>query len=340
VRALRVYEECGLIAPRRSAGGWRLYGPHDLIQLNTVVLLKTAGLSLEQIREVTRGGGSEPSLQQILGAQLRTWKQKRADADRGQGIVEAALAHVREGGSLSVDELCNLIRSFEMTQSQPGAATGHDFAWATVEPSVLDSYAGFYQGQHGVIRVWRDGQRLLTDAPMPGSSGAMELHALSGTEFYPTNGAGFFQFTFLPDAVRTRVQRIESTLPRIDAATAEALKAQLAERIQGQKALPGSETALRRFIEGTEGGNPPYEEMAPQLAQIVSLQQRFLQPLAEYFGAIRSIEFRGVSAAGADQYDVHRERGTSRWQIVLSADGKIALANLEWNRAAQQVRSE
>jgi MerR HTH family regulatory protein len=44
VRALRVYEEFGLIAPRRSAGGWRQYGPRDLMKLNTIALLKTAGL--------------------------------------------------------------------------------------------------------------------------------------------------------------------------------------------------------------------------------------------------------------------------------------------------------
>jgi DNA-binding transcriptional MerR regulator len=50
VRALRVYEEFGLVAPRRSAGGWRQYGPHDLVKLNTIALLKTAGLSLSQIR--------------------------------------------------------------------------------------------------------------------------------------------------------------------------------------------------------------------------------------------------------------------------------------------------
>jgi len=35
VRALRVYEEFGLIAPRRSAGGWRQDGPRDLVKLNT-----------------------------------------------------------------------------------------------------------------------------------------------------------------------------------------------------------------------------------------------------------------------------------------------------------------
>jgi DNA-binding transcriptional MerR regulator len=34
VRALRVYEDCGLITPRRSASGWRYYGAAELVRLN------------------------------------------------------------------------------------------------------------------------------------------------------------------------------------------------------------------------------------------------------------------------------------------------------------------
>jgi hypothetical protein len=49
-------------------------------------------------------------------------------------------------------------------------------------------------------------------------------------------------------------------------------------------------------------------------------------------GECRAIQFCGVGRAGWDQYDVHRERGTSRWQILLSADGKIASASLDWDR--------
>jgi DNA-binding transcriptional MerR regulator len=63
VRALRVYEECGLIAPRRSAGGWRMYGPRDLTKLNTIALLKTAGLSLEQTSRCRTPRASMPRLQ-------------------------------------------------------------------------------------------------------------------------------------------------------------------------------------------------------------------------------------------------------------------------------------
>jgi DNA-binding transcriptional MerR regulator len=347
VRALRVYEESGLLAPRRSAGGWRQYGPHDLVKLNTIALLKTAGLSLEQIREVTCGRAGELTLQQILPIQLDAWKRKRADAERGQAIAEVALGRLRLGQSLAVDELCNLIRSLEMTQTQTGTASaGRDVAWTTVDLAVLDSYAGFYRGsEYGVTRIWRDGQRLLIDAPIPGSAGAIELHPVSETEFYPTNGAGYFQYTFVHDpqgavsALLMRVRGVEFTFPRIDVTTAERLMAKLSERIQSQKPLPGSEVALRRLIEGIEAGNPCYEEMSSQLEQIVRVQLPLLQLLAESLGAFRSTEFRGVGSGGWDQYDVHRERGTSRWQILLSADGRIASASFDWDRPKSDLPS-
>jgi DNA-binding transcriptional MerR regulator len=341
VRALRVYEEFGLIAPPRSAAGWRQYGPHDLMNLNTITLLKTAGLSLAQIREVTSAGAGEPTLQQILAIQLDTWKRRQADAERGQAIAEAALNRLRADQSLSVDELCNLIRSLEMTQSQSNmASTGHDdVAWVTVDLAVLDSYAGFYRrGEYGVTTIWRDGQKLFIDAPIPGSLGAVALHPTSETEFYPTHGAGYFQYTFLRDsqgavsALLMRVQGVEIASPRIDSAAAELLLVELRERIQGQQPLPGSEAAMRRLVEGIQAGNPPYEEMSSQLVQLVRMQLPLLQPLAKYLGAFRATEFRGVEGGGWDQYDVHCERGTSRWRILLSADGKISSASYDWDR--------
>ena len=339
-RALRVYEEFGLIAPRRSAAGWRRYGSRDLMKLNTIALLKSAGLSLAQIGEVTCSSAGEPTLQQILTIQLDTWKRRRTDAERGQAIAEAALNRLRTDQSLSVDELCRLIRNLEMAQSQSGVSTGHDdVAWVSVEPAVLDSYAGFYQrGDYVVTTIWRDGQKLFIDAPIPGSLGAVALHPTSETEFYPTHGAGYFQYKFLRDpqgvvsGVLVRVQGIEITSPRIDATAAGKLKAKLSERIQSQRPLPGSEAALRRLVEGIQAGSPPYEEMSSQLEQLVRMQLPLLQPLTEYLGAFRAIEFRGVEGGGCDQYDVHCELGTSRWRILLAADGKTATASYDWDR--------
>jgi bla regulator protein blaR1 len=175
--------------------------------------------------------------------------------------------------------------------------------------------------------------------------GAIELHPTSETEFYPTRGAGYFQYTFLRDpqgavsAVLMRVQGVEFTFPRIDATTAEQLMAKLSERIQSQKPLPGSEAALRRLVDGIQAGDPPYEEMSSQLEQLVRQQLPGLQLVASYPGAIRSIEFRGVGSEGWDQYDVHGEHGTSRWRILLSADGKIAAASYDWDRPKSALSS-
>lgn len=51
VRALHHYEDIGLLAPaRRSAAGYRLYGPAAVERLYRVSLLRRLGLSLDQIR--------------------------------------------------------------------------------------------------------------------------------------------------------------------------------------------------------------------------------------------------------------------------------------------------
>jgi DNA-binding transcriptional MerR regulator len=49
IRALRVYEDYGLITPVRSPGGWCQYGRADRVRLNMITLLTTAGMSLAQI---------------------------------------------------------------------------------------------------------------------------------------------------------------------------------------------------------------------------------------------------------------------------------------------------
>jgi len=53
VRAIRYYEELGLIRPeKRSAGGFRLYGPENHKRLAVINFLKEMGLSLTEIREI------------------------------------------------------------------------------------------------------------------------------------------------------------------------------------------------------------------------------------------------------------------------------------------------
>ena len=117
IRALRVYERYGLIAPSRAASGWRHYGRRELTRLNTVCVLKTAGLTLAQIRATLRH--EDPPLQAILQAQIENWKTKKEEAERGRRIAESALQRLHAERALCVDELCELIRSHEMSDQNP-----------------------------------------------------------------------------------------------------------------------------------------------------------------------------------------------------------------------------
>lgn len=116
VRALRVYERQKLLKPSRSPKGWRLYGPDELIRLNTIVALKNFGLSLAQIRKLF--GDAQPALTQILDMQLKVWAARRLAADRVIGQIHGAIARMHSRAPLTIDELCELLRNTEMTNLQ------------------------------------------------------------------------------------------------------------------------------------------------------------------------------------------------------------------------------
>jgi DNA-binding transcriptional MerR regulator len=54
-KALRIYEERGLLRPHRSATGWRSYGPDQIARGRDIVELRALGLCLNQIARVLDG---------------------------------------------------------------------------------------------------------------------------------------------------------------------------------------------------------------------------------------------------------------------------------------------
>ncbi|SMD09690.1 MerR family transcriptional regulator [Rhizobium sp. RU36D] len=75
-KALRVYEQRGLLLPLRTAAGWRTYGPQQMARGREIVALRGLGLSLAQVKRVLWGDGSclEAALatrQSALEAQAR-----------------------------------------------------------------------------------------------------------------------------------------------------------------------------------------------------------------------------------------------------------------------------
>jgi MerR family Zn(II)-responsive transcriptional regulator of zntA len=72
VRAIRYYEELGLLNPdSHSDGGFRLYGSDNFKRLQVINFLKDLGLSLTEIRQILQAkkpsGGDKNTVEFLLG---------------------------------------------------------------------------------------------------------------------------------------------------------------------------------------------------------------------------------------------------------------------------------
>lgn len=113
-KALRLYEQRGLLAPGRNAAGWRVYTPADVARAAEVVSLRRLGLSLSQIARVMEGDGRDldaglASHEDRLREQARhvaealeKVRSLRADLHRGQRPKAADLELALARAPLSV----------------------------------------------------------------------------------------------------------------------------------------------------------------------------------------------------------------------------------------------
>jgi len=190
--------------------------------------------------------------------------------------------------------------------------------------ATLERYEGYYEfADGGVVRVWRDGDRFLTQ--MQGEP-AVEIFPESEHEFFAK--AVDAQITFnehggaAPDFVLHRNGRDRPAKP-LEEGVARQRSAELAERIRNQTAAPGTQSELRRFIVEMQAGSPDYARMSPQLAETVRASLTSGHFLLKALGAMQAVQFESVSPSGVDVYDVSFEHGTTQWRIKLGPDGKI-----------------
>jgi MerR family transcriptional regulator, thiopeptide resistance regulator len=114
VKALRVYEAAGLIAPSRTAKDWRVYGPVQAERLTVILALKSLGLSLKRIKAMLDGRGVD--LGAVLHLQEDALAAQHRDLAVALGVVRAAREQLMAGAPLTPDDLANLVRSTTMTQ--------------------------------------------------------------------------------------------------------------------------------------------------------------------------------------------------------------------------------
>jgi len=112
VKALRLYEQRGLVAPLRTAADWRTYGPEQMARLHQVLALKRMGLSLARIAELLTG--SAGSLAAVLALQEQVLAGESERVSHALTLVRAARSRLAKGETLSIDDLATLTRETTM----------------------------------------------------------------------------------------------------------------------------------------------------------------------------------------------------------------------------------
>lgn len=197
---------------------------------------------------------------------------------------------------------------------------------AKVSPGTLDRYVGFYElAPNAIFTITRDGNQLFA-----------QLTGQPRVAIYPKSPREFFlkvvdaQISFETDS-RGKVTGLtlhqngfDHGAPRISRAAA--MQAQLAFRqhLRSNTPSPGTKTSLLRYINSLERGQPDYQDMSPELATAVRKQLPLIEGIIRKMGALQSLEFKDVNAAGMDTYDATFANGRLEWAIApLSTDGKV-----------------
>lgn len=164
VRALRIYEAAGLLAPRRTEKNWRLYGKADLARLTEILTLKRLDLTLDQISRLLRGQATD--LERVLSVQARALQAQMARVQQSLTLIDSMQNKLSAGQILSTDDLLTLAKDHSMTENQ-----SNTIAWKRYEQmrprterkidrQLYREYVGHYQLDAIVFTVRHDDGRL------------------------------------------------------------------------------------------------------------------------------------------------------------------------------------
>jgi hypothetical protein len=113
------------------------------------------------------------------------------------------------------------------------------------------------------------------------------------------------------------------TMPRIDAAGAQQIKATRLARLQSQTPAAGSEAAIRHLVDGILIGRPEFNKLSPQIAGQIAKDLPVLQLTLAPLGSLKSLAFRSIDPSGWDVYDGTHAHGSSEWRIEVDNEGII-----------------
>lgn len=112
VRALHHYDRLGLLKPRRTASGYRLYADGDAAVLEQIVALKFIGVPLRDVKRLLRTAPGE--FKKVLAAQRTLLEEKRRRLD----LAIAAIRQAQDVDASRPAALKHIIEVIEMQDNQ------------------------------------------------------------------------------------------------------------------------------------------------------------------------------------------------------------------------------
>jgi MerR family transcriptional regulator, thiopeptide resistance regulator len=115
VRALRHYDELGLLRPaRREGSGYRLYTPEDLARLQQVLFYKELGFGLEEIRDLM----SDPAYdrREALAGQRREIARRALRLEAMLTLIDKTLASLGGETQMNDEELFEVFGDFDPSE--------------------------------------------------------------------------------------------------------------------------------------------------------------------------------------------------------------------------------
>src|ERR1700724_519084 len=235
---------------------WQLHRLRYAIEVDCDARVLQSGLDTRQYGEMLLDVSQRPSV--YIGAVAAMSESKSFLEER----ITIMVRDPAKWGSVATVLFGSLALALvtvaaQVTPPNVSNSPGSEQQPLVVAPAVLDRYVGFYvRGGHMVLAMTREGPHLFAHVMgFPPD----ELFADSETEFWSKLGpqAAFVldeqgQVTgFREHSERPRYAYI---WPRVDAAVARQIMAEVKARIRSQTPTPGSEAALRRMIDGVRAG--------------------------------------------------------------------------------------
>jgi len=134
-KALRLYEQRGLVRPGRTAAGYRTYAPAEMVRAGEIAALRALGLSLSQVARVLEG--DPKSLELALAAHEKALQAEIGNLVNTIDKIRCFRTGVARGDAPATGELARLLRpaaEFNVAFDLPWPWGGERFELGDIRP--------------------------------------------------------------------------------------------------------------------------------------------------------------------------------------------------------------